>query len=430
MDAAALLAEHARSSASPGGSATSRCRWPPRWACAGTRGSTARSSRWRRRCGAAASVPAGRALDLSGAPAALPAWTAAAASTAPTGRVALGRRARAAAWAAATLDAGARQRRARALVAALPWEVEGPFDTIVWRPPADRGVRSGSAPSWRRSPRRSRPTARPSCCSTRTRGRSAAERAAAERFERGRDGGREAGWRVSLLRPGPAGPGRRPRSTWTSFEAPAVRRARSWAPSPPRRLDPGTAVLLRALAAGGGAPRRPARGSSTSAAAPACWRAPRWRRARRRPWPSTTTWRRCARPRRRSARRRPRAGSSTPTCSPTRRDARSPTRALLAPPGASTSCGATRRSTWAGRWWGRCRARSWRRPSRRCGPAAWAWFVVNRALPYEREFAAWARTPTSRRPANGPSPSGARACGRRSPSAAARPRAGAAPSTS
>ena len=69
-------------------------------------------------------VPVGRALDLTGSPAALPAWSAAAGLPAAW-TVALSS---VAAWTAAraTLAMGLAAARDADLVAALPWELDGP----------------------------------------------------------------------------------------------------------------------------------------------------------------------------------------------------------------------------------------------------------------------------------------------------------------
>jgi 16S rRNA (guanine1207-N2)-methyltransferase len=187
-------------------------------------------------------APAGRALDLSGAPAALPAWTAAA-GVGVDWTVALGS---AAAWAAAgaTLAvSGARP----ALVAALPWEVEGPFDTIVWRPPADRGIKRLQAELAAVAAALA-PDGTAVLVQHKDEGAQRAERAASERFATVDTVGREAGWRVSLLRGPRSGPAA---ETWTAFEAvdgPARALVGTFAAE---KVDPGTAVLLRALSAGG-----------------------------------------------------------------------------------------------------------------------------------------------------------------------------------
>jgi hypothetical protein len=116
-----------------------------------------------------------RALDLTGAPGAMPAWAAAAGVAAGGGADWLVASSSAAVLAAARegLAAAARAGVRATAIAALPWEAAGPFDWIVWRPPADRGVRrvraelAAVAARWR-------PAGRRCCCSTRTRGRSAA----------------------------------------------------------------------------------------------------------------------------------------------------------------------------------------------------------------------------------------------------------------
>ena len=194
-------------------------------------------------------LPAGRALDLTGAPAALPAW-AAAAGVALDWTVALSS---AAAWAAARATLAGLP--AADLAAALPWEVQGPFDTIVWRPPADRGAKRLRAELLAVAAALA-PGGTAVLLQHKDEGAQRSERAAAACFDEVATVGREAGWRVTLLRgPRPAPPA----DPWTSFDAadgPARAIVGTFASE---KLDPGTAVLLRALAAGGAAEAHGAR---------------------------------------------------------------------------------------------------------------------------------------------------------------------------
>jgi hypothetical protein len=111
-----------------------------------------------------------RALDLTGAPAAMPLWAAAAGVDAEW-TVALSSAAALSAAREALGDAPGATARAT-VVAALPWEVSGPFDSIVWRPPADRGVqpRAGRA---RRRRGRARPRRHGAAAAAQGRGRAA-----------------------------------------------------------------------------------------------------------------------------------------------------------------------------------------------------------------------------------------------------------------
>jgi 16S rRNA (guanine1207-N2)-methyltransferase len=187
-----------------------------------------------------------RALDLTGAPAALPAW-AAAAGVAADWTVAL---ASAAALLAAREGLDAVRGAAATLTAALPWEVPGPFDWIVWRPPADRGVRRVRAELAAVAAALA-PGGVALLVQHKDEGAQRCEREAAVAFASVETVARASGWRVSELRgPRPTPP----LDPWAAF-APAA----AGAGGPVRaivgtfaaeKLDPGTAVLLRALAAG------------------------------------------------------------------------------------------------------------------------------------------------------------------------------------
>jgi len=130
-------------------------------------------------------------------------------------------------------------------VAALPWEVAGPFDWIVWRPPADRGVRRVRAELAAVAAALA-PGGEALLLQHKDEGAQRGEREAAERFERVETVAREAGWRVSVLRgPRPAAPV----DPWVSFEPATGGEVRAIVGTfAAEKVDPGTAVLLRALA--------------------------------------------------------------------------------------------------------------------------------------------------------------------------------------
>ena len=230
------------------------------------------------------SASAMRALDLTGGPAALPMWAALTGveadwTVASSSAAALVAARATLAAARATLAQGATA--SVALLPALPWELEGPFDLIVWRPPADRGIRRVRAEL----------AAVASILAAdgvavllqhKDEGARRSEREAAERFASVSTVAREGGWRVSVLsgpRPGPAP------DPWTTGDAgdeldrsgsdrTTAGHGSSGRASAGRavvgtfaadKLDPGTAVLLRALeerddlaGAATGAPRAPA----------------------------------------------------------------------------------------------------------------------------------------------------------------------------
>jgi len=209
--------------------------------------------------------PAGRALDLTGGPAALPAW-AAPAGVASRWTVALGSAAALAAARATLADAaagaGACPGAAAAagpgagpdagpgaaladLVVALPWELAGPFDWIAWRPPADRGVRRVRAELAAVAGLLA-PEGVAVLLQHKDEGAQRAEREAAERFAEVATVGRGGGWRVTTLR-GPR-PGAAP-APWADFEAPGGGARAVVGAFAADKLDPGTAALLRALGA-------------------------------------------------------------------------------------------------------------------------------------------------------------------------------------
>ena len=184
-----------------------------------------------------------RALDLTGAPAAMPLWAVAAGVDADW-IVAL---ASAAALFAAREALAAVRVAAATLTAALPWELPGPFDWIVWRPPADRGVRRVRAELAAVAAALA-PEGSALLVQHKDEGAQRCEREAAVAFASVETVERASGWRVSELRgPRPAPP----LDPWLAFAPAAV------AGGPARaivgafaaeKLDPGTAVLLRALA--------------------------------------------------------------------------------------------------------------------------------------------------------------------------------------
>jgi len=193
-------------------------------------------------------APAGarpRVLDLSGAPAALPRWAAAAGIDADW-TVALSSAAALAAARAASADAPAVD---ATLLAALPWELSGAYDWIVWRPPADRGVRRVRAELAAVATRLA-PEGAALLVQHKDEGAQRSEREAAAAFASVSTVARASGWRVSELR-GPR-PGA-PVDPWGTFTPPAGAgaggRVRALAGTfAADKLDPGSAVLLRVLA--------------------------------------------------------------------------------------------------------------------------------------------------------------------------------------
>ncbi|MFN2321778.1 MAG: class I SAM-dependent methyltransferase [Trueperaceae bacterium] len=189
----------------------------------------------------------GRVLDLTGAPAALPVW-ATGAGVAAQWTVASTSAATIAA-ARATLAAAGLE---APVVAALPWEVEERFDAVVWRPPADRGVRRVAAEL--------AAVARRLCdggtawlLQHKDEGAKRTEKAAAERFASADVVAREGGWRLSALR-GPLLAAEV--EPWTSFAAPDGPMHAILGAFAAEKVDPGTRVLLATLAEHGSAPGR------------------------------------------------------------------------------------------------------------------------------------------------------------------------------
>jgi 16S rRNA (guanine1207-N2)-methyltransferase len=204
----------------------------------------------------------GRVLDLSGAPAALPAWAAATGLEARW-TVAVTSAATLAAARATLGDAGLTTRdlgapgtgaghRSVELGAALPWEVAGRFDAVVWRPPADRGRRRVAA-ELAAVARLVAPGGAVWALQHKDEGAKRGEQAAAARFGSVEVVGRHAGWRLAALRePLPEAGGDDP---WGSFEGPAGPVHAIVGTFAAEKLDPGTRVLLAALAAAPGAAR-------------------------------------------------------------------------------------------------------------------------------------------------------------------------------
>lgn len=191
-----------------------------------------------------------RALDLTGAPAAMPLWAAAAGADADW-TVALSSAAALVAAREALAAAGTPRTE---LVAALPWEVSGPYDWIVWRPPADRGVRRVRAELAAVAAALA-PGGTALLVQHKDEGAQRCEREAGASFAEVETVARASGWRVSELRGPRPGP---PVDPWVAFEpagdagagGPVRAIAGAFAAE---KLDPGTAVLLRALAARGAA---------------------------------------------------------------------------------------------------------------------------------------------------------------------------------
>ncbi len=185
----------------------------------------------------------GRVLDLTGAPAALPAWAhlqgVSAAWTVATSSAATRR----AAEATLETDAFAGGRDDVEVVVALPWEVPGRFDTIVWRPPADRGTLRVAAEL---AAVAERVTAEGTVWALQHKdeGAKRGERAAAERFDDVAVVARTGGWRLAALR-GPR-PGPEPTVT-TSFDAADGAASGVAGAFAAQKEDLGTAVLLRSL---------------------------------------------------------------------------------------------------------------------------------------------------------------------------------------
>ncbi|MBW6456020.1 MAG: methyltransferase, partial [Trueperaceae bacterium] len=191
-----------------------------------------------------------RALDLTGAPAAMPLWAAAAGVDADWTVALSSAAALVAAREAPGVGPGAEPGAGAALMAALPWEVPGPFDWIVWRPPADRGVRRVRAELAAVAAALA-PGGMAVLAQHKDEGAQRCEREAATVFGEVATVERASGWRVSELRGPRLGAQVDP---WVTFEPPAD----AGAGGPARalagafaaeKLDPGSAVLLRVLAA-------------------------------------------------------------------------------------------------------------------------------------------------------------------------------------
>jgi 16S rRNA (guanine1207-N2)-methyltransferase len=213
----------------------------------------------------------GRVLDLSGAPAALPAWAAATGLEARW-TVAATSAATLAAARATLADAGlgtvdldalgdGAGSRAVELGAALPWEVAGPFEAIVWRPPADRGRRRVAA-ELAAAARLIAPGGTVWALQHKAEGAKRGEQAAAARFGSVEVVGRHAGWRLAALRdplPDAVGEAIEEAPTWATFEGPGGPVEAVVGSFAAEKLDPGTRVLLAALAAAPAARAAPAR---------------------------------------------------------------------------------------------------------------------------------------------------------------------------
>lgn len=190
----------------------------------------------------------GGVLDLTGAPAVLPAWGALAG---------VGARWTVALPSAATLTAARATLAAcgadAELRAALPWEVGGRYGAVVWRPPADRGLRRVRA-ELAAVAALVAPGGTVWALQHKDEGAQRGERAAAERFGRVEVVAREAGWRLAALRdPLPDAPPEDPVAAFEAPDGPARSLAGVFAAD---KVDPGTRVLLAALAARGPAPGR------------------------------------------------------------------------------------------------------------------------------------------------------------------------------
>lgn len=190
----------------------------------------------------------GAVLDLTGGPAALPAW-AAAAGVPATWTVALASAATIAAARATLAEAGAEAD----LVAALPWDLVGRFDAVVWRPPADRGTKRVRA-ELAAVARLVAPGGTVWALQHKDEGAQRSERAATERFGSVDVVAREAGWRLAALRaPDPAAPAAEPVVAFDAPDGPAEALVGAFAAE---KVDPGTRVLLAALDARGAVPGR------------------------------------------------------------------------------------------------------------------------------------------------------------------------------
>lgn len=192
----------------------------------------------------------GEVLDLSASPAALPLI---AGQLAPELRWTLATPSAATLLSARATLAGAALPAPVQLLAALPWELLGTFDRIIWRPPADCGLARVRA-ELAAVATRLRPGGEVLMLQHKEEGAGRGEREAAERFVEVHTFERHRGWRLSrLLGPQPglaAAPPREP-----TFDTPVGRLQGMVGAFAGDKLDAGTALLLRVLASEG-APRR------------------------------------------------------------------------------------------------------------------------------------------------------------------------------
>jgi 16S rRNA G1207 methylase RsmC len=184
--------------------------------------------------------PAGRGLDLTQSPGALAAWSRA------VGNEAIWTTAVTSAAVARLLPDDPNRR------IAAPWDVAGAFDTIVWRPPAERGVQRVAIESSAVA-RLLAPGGVALLIQHKDEGAERTIRAAQGAFAAVETIGREAGWRVVTLRlPQPASPP----EPWLTFDAPGGIARALVGTFAAGKVDVGTAALLRARAAAGPTPPR------------------------------------------------------------------------------------------------------------------------------------------------------------------------------
>jgi 16S rRNA (guanine1207-N2)-methyltransferase len=193
----------------------------------------------------------GGVLDLSEGPGALPLM---AAKLAPDTRWTLALTSAAALRAARATLAGAVLRAPVTLLAALPWEVPGDFDRILWRPPADRGVARVRA-ELAAVTRLLRPDGLAILLQAKEEGAARSEREAAACFAEVETFERHRGWRLTRLR-GPQ-PERAPVAPLaTTFATPFGPLRGVPGAFASEKLDAGSACLLRVLAKEGAAGSR------------------------------------------------------------------------------------------------------------------------------------------------------------------------------
>jgi len=186
---------------------------------------------------------AGEVLDLTATPGALPLI---AAELAPEAHWTLAISSAATLIAARATLAGAPTANVR-LVAALPWEVAGRFDRILWRPPADRGLARVRAELAALVPRL-KPDGELILMQHKDEGAERSEREAAALFTSQETFERHRGWRLSRLalpRPQAAA---EPTIT-TRFTTPIGELAGMVGVFAGEKLDAGSALLLRLLEA-------------------------------------------------------------------------------------------------------------------------------------------------------------------------------------